>query len=381
MSGYSGNQNLPRQGFLMRGFVSTILLTVGLIAVSFGYRTAGSAIRGEKVVDIAAIPTGWADESRCADCHEQQPDAVLQPGQARTLAPASDPDSLRVLRRLEASSIGRTEKVHVEVVDDQIYVVNRSGEVTITVKLDWCFGSGTHARTWVSTLPDSFNATNLLELRWTWYHSLSDFDVTPGQPEVAGRTAVGQMGLLFDGPRAWRCFDCHSTRLSLNDGRIEESHIQAGVTCQRCHGPRQSHVASEGEWHDPLWAVADRDDAVGRCAECHRSVEEQRAHEIRQDNPDIVRFQPVGLSQSACFTKSQMSCTTCHDPHRPMGEQDSKGIWQCLQCHNSDQPDHVLCGKGMRDRCLGCHMPPVKTEVPVAFTDHWIRVRDESEQP
>ena len=187
------------------------------------------------------------------------------------------------------------------------------------------------------------------------------------------------MGLLFDGPRAWRCFACHSTRLPVYDGQINESHIAPGVTCQRCHGPRRQHVESEGVWRDLAWIAGNRDDAVRRCAQCHRPPEEQKPEEIQEDNVDIVRFQPVGLSQSACFKASQMTCTTCHNPHKPLDKQDSKGIWQCIQCHSPERIDHVVCGAGMNNNCLQCHMPSIRHDAPVSFTDHWIRVREQSE--
>ena len=61
------------------------------------------------------------------------------------------------------------------------------------------------------------------------------------------------------------------------------------------------------------------------CGQCHRlpeMISGGRAA-ITPDNPVIVRHQPVGLMQSACYTKSRgaLSCSTCHNPHDiPRGE-------------------------------------------------------------
>lgn len=320
----------------------------------------------------------WADESSCIDCHDQA--AVFhQTGHANTLVRATDSRSRKLLSALQDSDIGRAESVEAVGGSESLFFRTAADGVSFTAEPSWCFGSGAHARTWVATLPDTFEATDMLELRWTWYHSTEDFNLTPGQPSERSPGAIGSLGLLFDGPRAWRCFNCHTTRLPVHDGRIDESRISPGVTCQRCHGPRRRHVESEGEWHDPTWITSTRDDAIRLCAQCHRHPDEIDAADIRTDNIDIVRFQPVGLSQSACFQNSEMTCITCHDPHRPLASQDSFGIWQCVQCHNPEHSTDVLCAAGMRDKCVSCHMPKVKVDVPVSFTDHWIRVRETDE--
>ena len=60
-------------------------------------------------------------------------------------------------------------------------------------------------------------------------------------------------------------------------------------------------------------ADVDRVDTVR--AECDAIL--VGANTIRADNPRIARFQPVGLMQSACYTRSEgaLSCVNCHDPH------------------------------------------------------------------
>ena len=104
--------------------------------------------------------------------------------------------------------------------------------------------------------------------------------------------------------------------------------------------------------------------------------EEVDADELRADDPDLARFQPVGLIRSKCFTVSQkMTCTTCHDPHRPLEAQDSLGDWQCIQCHDPAESSDTLCKAGQPENCLQCHMPKVQSTDPLRFTDHWIRVR------
>ena len=364
----------PNKTWLLAA-VFLLLLFTGLYCAKSSLR---SAVRPASAIHAAVSSAdGWADESRCADCHEQA-ESFHETGHANSLSKASSPDSVDLLRLLRESNIGAKESAHVDL-EDGVRIHTSIDDVQYSTEANWCVGSGTHARTWVSTQPGTMGDTDLLEIRWTWFRSLDSFDVTPGQPDGQSPGAVGCMGLLFDGPRAWRCFACHSTRVPTTHGGIDEANIVPGINCQRCHGPRQKHVETEGDYHDPAWIDLTREEKFNRCAECHRHPSEQAPEDIRPDNPDIVRFQPVGLSQSACFKSSQMTCTTCHDPHTPMHSQDLAGTWQCIQCHDPKHSDHTLCSAGMTDNCLSCHMPKVKTGIPVAFTDHWIRVREGGE--
>ena len=336
-------------------------------------RTTVRPSRNPDSRDVVTVVDGWADETSCGDCHEQSSE-FKDTGHAKTLRQASNSDSATLLMQLATLDAAKAEGTQVIQNHDGLYAINEADGLQRQLKLDWRFGSGSHACTWVSAIPDSHGNTDALEFRWTWFALTGEFGVTPGQPEMRGNSPVSALGLLYDGPKARRCFSCHATVVPVSDGKIEQADIHPGVTCQRCHGPRAKHVQTEGEYHPSAWAPVDRMEAVRRCAVCHRLSEEHEPDEIVPGNPGIVRFQPAGLLQSACFVKSEMRCTTCHDPHRPMEQQDSLGIQQCIQCHDPGINSHTTCGAGKPDDCLTCHMPKVAMEFPVEFTDHWIRV-------
>lgn len=324
--------------------------------------------------DVVSVTDGLGDESSCIQCHSQATE-FADTGHAKTLRRASSLDSKSLLSMLAEAEGAIAENTEIAERNGKLVAMTRSDDTQHELELDWCFGSGTHACTWVSTMPDSHGNTDVLEFRWTWFASTKGFALTPGQPKSKGDSCVSALGLLFDGPKARRCFSCHSTVLPVTHSQFDETKIRPGVTCQRCHGPREKHIQTDGAFHSPEWGPTDRMEAVRRCAVCHRLPEEKSPEEIVPDNPEIVRFQPMGLMQSACFLSSEMRCTTCHDPHRPMGQQDSGGIWQCIQCHNPEVATHTLCGLSKNDNCLDCHMPKVEVGFPVRFTDHWIRVR------
>ncbi len=358
-----------------RSWLGLLLLVLSVAAVYAATSQPPLALP----TDAVATLEGWADESSCIDCHDEAA-SFWQTGHARTLSPVATKQSLALLRRLSADELPRRENTSVRISPSGVFAITGDEPNTKQIELDWCFGSGHHACTWTSTMQDSSGATDQLEFRWTWYHG-DVIDVTPGQPAEPSEGHFGKLGVLFDGPKTLRCFSCHSSYLPSSDNAIDELHIKPGVTCQRCHGPKANHVASDGEIRNLSWKPKDRLEAVNRCAQCHRRADELTPEEVQPENKAIVRFQPVGLVQSKCFTHSEMTCSTCHDPHLPFEQQDTRGIWQCVQCHSPQHEDHVLCAAQQADDCLECHMPAIKMDAPVFFTDHWIRIREADDLP
>lgn len=363
-------QHLAKQG--ARSSLALCILTVTTFTL---YQWGSVNFYAPLPGDSLQVSTGRANEKTCIECHVQA-EQFHKTGHANALSRSTSPASLPLLAKVERCDPAGSEGTAVDVRAALPRAENSSDSSASQISLDWCFGSGRHARTWVATLSDSQGATDLLEFRWTWYREIDGFDITPGQPEKHFATHLGPLGVLYDHPKTRRCFACHSSYLASNDGRLRLEDIETGVNCQRCHGPRAEHVASEGTVHDDFWKTASPVEAVNRCAECHRRPEEVDMSASQPDDPDLTRFQPIGLLRSKCFTMSQrMTCTTCHDPHRPLDVQDSLGDWQCSQCHDASGNHDPLCRAGESENCLKCHMPKVRSADPLRFTDHWIRVR------
>jgi hypothetical protein len=352
------------------------LLPLALLAPFLLWRIKTPA--GASSLESSVPRAAWADESRCTDCHAGHKDFSLT-GHAQTLSPALDHKSLAWLRDFPTAP-APSHPLQLAISDREVMATDPASSGASQLRLDWRFGSGAHAVTWVGTLPDSFGMTDLLEFRWSWYRELNGFDITPGQPPHADDGHYGRLGVLLDFAKARMCFECHATNVPVHAGTIDEPAIRAGVTCQRCHGPQQQHVESGGKFLSGSLSRLDQLESIHRCAQCHRRAEEQNPAAITPENRALVRFQPVGLVQSPCFQGSrELTCTTCHDPHRPLAAQDSLGIWQCTQCHDGAQPRRPLCKAGRTDDCLTCHMPKVRLSAPLEFTDHWIRIRPAGE--
>jgi len=161
-----------------------------------------------------------------------------------------------------------------------------------------------------------------------------------------------------------RCFECHTTWFEHVPGTVNTYRRDAallGVTCERCHGPGQSHVDFHRQ--HPQNTVAHeivypgglgRERLIEVCTQCHSNSvnhkgpalhfrpgdkleDHYRTVHPNASESDRVANQIVPLRQSKCFQQSEMTCITCHDPHltdnAPHGMTFSD---TCLQCHQTD---------------------------------------------
>lgn len=217
---------------------------------------------------------------------------------------------------------------------------------------EWAFGAGVQAITYVSQVdPETY-----VEHGLSYYASTKAKALTPGH-----RDANGVRYRTFDpGAQILRCFRCHSTgNLALGEvQRIVPAEM--GVRCESCHGP--------GADHSKILNPRKSLNAAGLndlCGNCHR-MPPAAGEDTDWTNAWNVRHQPVYLSQSECFRRSEgrLSCLTCHDPH---GAQPVKA--SCQECHA--KPRHRAAVAGT---CIGCHMPKVRPQANLAFANHWIGV-------
>jgi len=130
----------------------------------------------------------------------------------------------------------------------------------------------------------------------------------------------------------------------------------------------------------------------GEALEDYEAVFDYPAGSGHDDDFNIVH-QAYRLRQSACFINSEMTCTTCHDPHRVSEGKVQVQKANCAKCHTALQCTETSVRRGQNgDNCAACHMPRRRTDdiVHVVMTDHKIqrrpapdllRVREEKVQP
>jgi tetratricopeptide (TPR) repeat protein len=224
----------------------------------------------------------------------------------------------------------------------------------------------------------------LYELPVAWLHPLKRWGASPFDPYGAAD---------FSRETTTRCLECHNTWFEHVPGTFNQYKRDSfilGVTCERCHGPGRDHVAfhkahpAEKSGHAVVHpGRLSRDRQLDLCAQCHSNAIKPRdppfsyrpgdvleAHfrtnlNTRREE-DHVANQVFYLRQSKCFQNSEtLTCITCHSPH----QRSSALVLQqsCSQCHKPED-----CGErdrlpvGVRDNCVGCHMPRF-TRIQVFF--------------
>ena len=268
--------------------------------------------------------------------------------------------------------------------------IDRKGPQDLLI--DYVFGSGQHSNTFVSLDAADPSQPHALEHRLTYYTGRDALGVTPGQKadQLEGETTT--IGRILDPTETFKCFGCHTSSTSAEDrARIDKASLIPNVTCERCHGAGEAHIAAVDRGARDRAILGGRSDSTAdqqmrRCGYCHRHPDRFNPAVIRVDNPEMVRHQPVGLMQTACYrkTKGGLSCTLCHDPHARTSTDTAGYVNACLTCHQPgpSAPQQHACPVSPGEGCLPCHMPRRDAGQGYLLTDHWIRVvRDGEQEP
>jgi len=351
----------------------------------------------------------------CGQCHaeqwsdfQQSPHLLTsrEPSHESTLAKYQPPDN-RVKTfhphawfEVIAKPSGFFQQLHIEY-QGQSYLHE--------ARMDLVLGSGKVGQSFLSWTKDALH-----QLPVSYFTDGARWGHSPGS-DFAGDN------FNYARPITERCLDCHATwfeRVPQTLNRFSRDDFQLGVTCSRCHGSGREHV----EYHqahpnetDPH-AIANpaklrRDLAVAVCAQCHSSeaelvstgfryqpgeplaeylVQAGADTEVENSIPDPhAANQQRRLENSACFRQSDMTCFTCHDPHRNERGREKLWVERCLKCHEpEDCHQRKLTGEAVDRLCIECHMPlveyadirrPGQDSMPIPkMRDHRIQVWPET---
>lgn len=360
------------------GVLGLLLLIVGGLWV-----TRHQAV----VVSDAKFPDSTSHVTRCANCHSSQAEQFLETGHARTLSRAD---------QTSAGSHFAGQSVRLGDPAIEFRYRERDGRLWFESDrkkspspVDWIFGSGQHGQTPVSVRVDDHGDTIALDHHVTWYaeHGLA---LTIGRPADVGQH-IADVGNPNDPSTTQKCFGCHTTVLPMLGDRLNLDQCVPGIFCSRCHAGADQHAQAMDAGRDVVsfdnWQKRSPLESVSRCGECHGLPRELAPHELTPKNMNLPRFASIGLLLSKCFqlqhTRSQadgstarLDCVTCHDPHRSGPKETNQYNRSCRECHRRGSENDSDCPQQPLDsHCIGCHMPKVRMNSPVHFTDHWIRVR------
>jgi len=335
----------------------------------------------------AVSPGGFVGIQTCTRCHPQQAADHATSGHAHTFARATESD---VAKRWHGRSFRDPERKY-----EYRYRFGPDGlSTTIPAKfgdqsfpLDFVFGSGRHAVSFLTLVPNREGETDGVEHRVSSFGSDERLALTPGHRGEQARQKIEEFGTvhLRASTELDRCVECHTTTGTIRGPDIEN--LLPNVTCESCHGPGAEHVRTQEQQQPAVESlqIASRWTAqtqLEMCGRCHRRTDQLSKPPEKQDYK-IVRFQPVGLSQSQCYQKSNghLMCTTCHDPHHAPVKDAAHYDRKCLECHSKDLSVHNSCPSRRQTGCSACHLPPIQVHPGFVFSDHWIRVRTPDDLP
>lgn len=327
------------------------------------------------ILPIWAAPTFVGDRA-CAPCHPSQWQRQSATQHAKALLPINDSPLPALLMDRPLRERGGVAYEY-EVVDEGLQVTVHKDGAAISAVLEWTFGGGVQGLTAVGRIDGKY-----FEHRVSYYPARGRPAITIGHPLGLPRRARDGLGLLQDERTITECFQCHATGVARSATGPHLANIQPGIRCERCHGPGAAHAqenqagpdARQRTIRNPGNMSAQR--ITEMCGECHRLPDPgMLTRTPEKDDPFNVRFQPMGLLASRCFSSSQaLSCITCHDPHEDARKDAAFYIAKCLECHPSSSEPDSDCRRQEEQNCLPCHMPRASPSPYLYFTDHRIRV-------
>ena len=336
---------------------------------------------------------GYIGASSCRECHPGESALFARSGHRRTLWRATL-DQNPVVAWLKGRMTKDPDIPEVrwayDVREGRLVAERTIDGRSESFPLDYGLGSGTHGVTFVTLGPgaESGLSPSGIEHRLSYFADGRRLGLTPGQERSASEKLESHeipSGKAMGPERIQQCFNCHATLTStLDSNRLEPATLIPGVSCERCHGPGRAHVeaARRGEEGLTMRMGHERGEPwveVNQCGSCHRVPRDVSSGQLRPDNPQIARFQGVGISLSACYARGLggLRCISCHDPHDRISTDRVAYEAVCLSCHSADsKPKPRICPTSPASKCIDCHMPRREISGNGWFTDHWIRKPD-----
>ncbi|MBU1022700.1 cytochrome c3 family protein, partial [bacterium] len=160
------------------------------------------------------------------------------------------------------------------------------------------------------------------------------------------------------GTKPYSCGQCHTVGwVATGAGGPHQDDLpgiyatfsEAGIGCEKCHGPGSDHVNS------PSPDNIQKDSSSEFCGECHKSGALDKVPISGGFVKSHARLNEVGLSPHGEF----LTCNSCHDVHASTKYDDlaaGTGVKKhCTDCHS--EATHQVAGGMASLACTDCHMP------------------------
>ncbi len=342
----------------------------------------------------------------CQSCHQNVHATFIHTGMGRSFDKAT-PEKTDATFGDHAVVYDEVSDLHYKpfFADSTMYVLEYrlSGGDTVHKRIeeiDYIVGSGQHTNSHIVDINGYIYQAPI-----TFYTQERKWDMAPG---------FRGDNIRFDRLLTSECLTCHNHYPEPVAGAINKyESMPTGIECERCHGPGEVHVREKlaGDIVDTAQFIdysivnprdLPRDLQMDLCQRCHLQgiavLQEgksfydfkpgMRLNEVvnvflpRYSNSHerfIMASQADRLRLSPCYQNSEMTCITCHNPHKSI-EVTGKAQYNnaCVNCHGGQQQPACTLPEAQRleagNDCSGCHMPKSGSiDIPhVNITDHYI---------
>ena len=388
----------------MRLFVY-LFLALAALALLFCSRDLPTGNKDGQYLNLAP-DVKYVGMNTCKSCHPNVHDTFIQTGMGRSFDRAT-------LQKTDAT-FGEHALVYDTASnlyykpffrDSLMYVLEFRLENGDTVhqrleRIDYIVGSGQHTNSHIV----DFNGY-VYQAPVTYYTQEGRWDMAPG---------FRGDNIRFDRLLTTECITCHNHLPGFVEGSLNKyTEMPTGIECERCHGPGEVHAREKlkGQIVDTSQFIdytivnprdLPRDLQMDLCQRCHLQgvavLNEgktffdfkpgMRLNEVfnvflpRYTNSHerfIMASQADRLRLSPCYKDTDMTCITCHNPHKSVAAT-SRDQYNnaCISCHGGQREQACSAPMNQRqaegDDCSGCHMPRSGSiDIPhVNITDHYI---------
>ena len=341
----------------------------------------------------------YVGKQQCRACHVEIYDSYMETGMGKSFHFATKEHSVLLdsemplihdsIKNLSYQPFWKNDSLYLK----EFRLDQKDTTHLLVKKVNYKIGSGQHTNSHLFEINGYVH-----QMPYTYYSQDKIADLPPGFEQGNNTRFSREIGL--------ECMSCHNAYPVHVEGSLNKyNSIPSGIDCERCHGPGEVHVKQKLAGHiidtskyidysivNPKKLPLDLQFDV--CQRCHLQgtailAEGKTFTDFKpgmpltevmdvylpkhKDNESFIMASHVDrLKESACFKSAEMTCITCHDPHKSVTTLSATYFDnKCMQCHE-------VCKEEETQNCTSCHMPKSSSTdiMHVAITDHKIGIHN-----
>ena len=342
----------------------------------------------------------YVGKQECRVCHAEIYDSYMQTGMGQSFHFATKEHSALTtsemplihdsIKNLSYQPFWKNDSLYLK----EFRIKGRDTTHLLIKKVNYKIGSGQHTNSHLFEINGYVH-----QMPYTYYTQSAIADLPPGFEKGNNTRFSREIGL--------ECMSCHNAYPNHVEGSLNKyNSIPSGIDCERCHGPGEVHVKQKLAGHiidtskyidytivNPAKLPLDLQFDV--CQRCHLQgtavlAEGKTFTDFKpgmpltevmdvylpkhKDSESFIMASHVDrLKESACFKTAEMTCVSCHNPHKSVTTLSATYFDnKCMQCHE-------VCKEEKTQNCTSCHMPKSSSTdiMHVAITDHKIGIHND----